>query len=235
MRPHDATARVTKLTRLPNEAGMDPVSSLSPILMTRRLVSEPSSLGMGPLSRFVKRSKDSKEERFERAGGMGPVRPLEERSRWSRYFKLPSWGDIDPPSDESERLSPTTWTESSTESDPHVTPLQVQKFGLLSDHPCKAVSDIGSSKNDFFTSKSTFRVVLLSSSASTKIEEMTRRIRKSGKVDIFVVVAAIALFHSEQGKKQSNCFIHIKEWIKGLRVFGGEGIEGGSKYLGGWK
>lgn len=65
------------------------------------------------MSWLEKRRRVSKEVRLERLGGMGPVSALDERSSWSRFCKRPSEGEIDPVSDESERLRLTTCTESS--------------------------------------------------------------------------------------------------------------------------
>jgi hypothetical protein len=133
------------------------------------------------VSWLEKRSNDSREERLERSGGMGPERRLEEISRWSRFCKRLSEGDIDPASDELERLRLTTSTEPSTESKPQETPLQVQKFGLFSDQSCKTSS--GSSTNDFFTSRSTAKVELLSSLSLHKTNSDEKHMKTTLRTD----------------------------------------------------
>ena len=122
---------------------------------------------------------------------MGPVRLLEERSRWSRFCKRPSEGDIDPVSDESDRFRLTTWTEPSTESNPQVIPLHVQKFGLLSDQSCKTLS--GSSTNDVFTSKSTAKVELLSRLSLHKTNPVEKHMQRTNRTDKYSTNFAISL------------------------------------------
>lgn len=55
-----------------------------------------------------KRRRDDKELRVEILGGMGPESWFDERSRWSRFCKSEIDGEIPPPNDAPERLSPTT-------------------------------------------------------------------------------------------------------------------------------
>jgi len=96
-----------------------------------------------------KRSRDSKEERFERVVGIGPERELEERSRWSRWCRRPSEGEIEPSSDDPVRLRPTT-ARSELRIFPHVIPTHLQKSGFDSDQSLRTL--FGSRTKAFFTS-----------------------------------------------------------------------------------
>lgn len=88
---------------------------------------------------------------MNRLGGMGPMRLLEERSSRRRSFKRPREGDIDPDSEQLERLRATT-NELLQEI-----PVHAQKFGFLSDHPSNTCC--GSLVKEFLTPIRTRRVV----------------------------------------------------------------------------
>jgi len=148
------------------------------------------------VSWLEKRSRDSKEERFERVVGIGPERELAERSRWSRWCRRPSEGEIDPVSDDPDKLRLST-TRSELRTFPHVIPTHLQKSGLDSDQSSRIL--FGSPTKAFFTSN---RV----ESAAFPFAEMQQNVTVN-------VAKNRAKTHKEEGLK-STIFLCISLFLE---------------------